>query len=115
MSKRKTSELLTKFVQRIMSIQPRSYNLLGRGMPGIGSSAIPFEGAFNSGMDVTQTLKKQTFEFALAIRNHQTKDEILEHAKQVEGFILNSVVLNILTEQQSDSLVTELHTILADV
>lgn len=80
-------------------------------MPGVGGSSALLEGAFNSGTDVTQMLKQTTYEFAIAVRSHKPKDEITALAKQVEGFLLDDAVLDILAGHQSDALIDDLHKI----
>jgi len=83
-----------------------------RNQPGLGGNAVGIQGAISAGSDVLTTLKDQVIHFAAAYEDRATSPEaIKELANAVEGSILNSSVLSIISQKEADALIDQLHDI----
>lgn len=76
----------------------------------VGSS-ITFEGGSNSGTDILETLKRQTFDFGDAMHSRKTLDEIEKRASEVEGSLRAAALVGMITQGSLSDLIKQLHEI----
>lgn len=109
-----STPLLRQFVSKILSIDAPVINLFGGGIPGMAGDSAAVQGATSSGSDVLAQLKDQTFHFAATYEDPTSSSEaVKEIANAVEGSILNSSVLSIITGEEADTLIDQLHDIVS--
>lgn len=94
-----------------MSANAASFNIVGRGAPSMAGSSVTFEGGSNSGTDILETLKQQTFEFGDAMHSRKSHDEIVKLASEVEGSLRAAALVGMITGRALSDFIKQLHEI----
>ena len=76
----------------------------------VGSSAA-FEGGTNTGGDILNTLKQQTFDFGEAMHARKPWEEMEKLATEVEGSLRAAALIGMITDRSLNDLIKELHEI----
>jgi len=107
-------EDLTKFVNKILSINTPMFNLLG-GNPGMSGGVISSQGSFSSGGNITLRLKNQTMAFAKAYQDHSIpKDRVEQLGQIVEGSLMAEATLSLITQPEVSQIINQLHDLIGE-
>ena len=96
---------------QIMNANAGSFNIAGRGAPSMAGSSATFEGGANSGTDILETLKQQTFDFGDAMHSRKTHEEIEKLALEVEGSLRAAALVGMITSRSLSDLTKQLYEI----
>jgi len=104
-------DMLNHFMGQIMNANAGSFNIAGRGAPSMAGSSATFEGGANSGTDILETLKQQTFDFGDAMHSRKTHEEIEKLALEVEGSLRAAALVGMITSRSLSDLTKQLYEI----
>ncbi len=96
------------FADKIMNINAPVINVFGDGVPGnVGSST---QGASTSAMDSIYQLRKETAKLGEELaKQDQDKTALADITKKIEGSLMTLGTLSVLSQEQIESFVNELH------
>lgn len=98
-----------QFVDKIFSINPTFSNAFGSGLPGMGATSVTASGGSVSASDVVNDLRKAATQFAEKANANVPKEELKLAGQKIEADLLNLRVLEQVSPELCDSLITELH------
>lgn len=105
MSDAEQNQRLQEFVERVLHVAAQYISIFGKGVPGMLGTSAEWAGSHNE--KAVQQLHRDTLAFAKAFTaNDATTDEL---ARQVEADLLVVTTLEVLTQEESDALIDELH------
>jgi hypothetical protein len=104
-------DILNHFMRQIMNANAGTFNIAGRGAPSMVGSSAAFEGGTNTGADILNKLKEQTFEFGDAMHARKPWEEMEKLATEVEGSLRAAALVGMLNERSLSELIKELHEI----
>jgi hypothetical protein len=90
------------FRERVSRISPQYSDVFGNGTPGMGASAA----------SVTQRLQREVAQLGqLYCDPAGSLQKLTQQAKMVESLLLTAQTLSSLSQEEADSLITELYTL----
>lgn len=119
------SQQLKQFVSQVLRITPQYIDIFGNGVPGMAGRPAATASAANAGGDTTQQLHKAVIEFARAYQDQDStwdsghepgsdsgKSDLQTRADEIEGLLMVSMTLGVLSEKDAGRLIEKLHELL---
>lgn len=94
-------------------IQAPAQNFFGKGIPGmLGASGPANQAAETSSEDVVEKLKREVIALAQMQSQQASSEDIAQQTNTVEGLLLMTAALSVITEAQANQLLNELSDII---